>query len=446
MKVIIIGAVAAGMSTAAKLKRNIGDDVEIRVYEKGDEVSYGACGLPFYISNVIKEADDLFAKPISQFEASGIALCIHHEVLKVDEKQKKLTIKNLENDEVFEDSYDYLVVGSGARRRRLGLFGEDSDNVLGVHSVYEAKKIKQFLQKDEVQDVVIIGGGFVGMEMLEACKHYGKNVYVIESNKQIFTSVDEDIAMQMMDIIKEQHIHVLLETKVQKIQASNNFVHTLVYEQKGKHYELHVDLIISAIGSIPNTEFLSSVDKLENGAVLVRDTMQTSDPFIYAAGDCSVMKSAITQTYRYAPLGTNANKQGKIIADVLAKKKSKPFKLLHSTALKLFDYNVAKIGISKRDAVHLDCDIEDHSVVANAYASYYGKEKLMIKVSYNVHSRVIVGVQCIGKGSVVERANYYVIAIYSGLTLDEMGMMDLAYSPPFGGVWDAALIAANAVK
>ena len=210
--------------------------------------------------------------------------------------------------------------------------------------------------------------------------------------------------------------------------------------------EIFADLVINSAGIAPATSFIENVEKAKNGAICVNERMETSVEDVYAAGDCSIMRSAITGLYTYAPLGTNANKQGRIIGDILGGVEPKPFKLIGSSALRLFGMDAAKVGISEKEARANGMDFKVNTITGNSYASYYGTEKLNIKLIYDAKTRVVLGAETWGQGIVVPRANYYAIAIYAGLTVDEMGFMDLCYSPPFSGVWDAALIASNTAK
>ena len=205
-------------------------------------------------------------------------------------------------------------------------------------------------------------------------------------------------------------------------------------------------MVLNCAGIAPATGFIDGVEKAPNGAILVNEKMETSIPDVYAAGDCSVMKHFLTGQYTYTPLGTNANKQGRIIADVLGGKQPKPFALVGCTAMRLFGTDVAKVGLSEEDAARAGLDFKTNTITGNSYASYYGKEKVVVKVVYDAKTRKILGAQTCGQGIVVPRANYYAIAIRAGLTVDEFGFMDLCYSPPFGGVWDAAIIASNTAK
>ena len=240
-------------------------------------------------------------------------------------------------------------------------------------------------------------------------------------------------------------------TMVKALVAENGVITAACLEWKNEDgqvlvEEIPVDFLINSAGIAPSTDFIKNVEKAKNGAICVNERMETSVEDVYAAGDCSIMRSAITGQYQYAPLGTNANKQGRIIGDILGGAVPKPFKLIGSSALRLFGMDAAKVGLSEKEALAAGIDFKANTITGNSYASYYGTEKLNIKLIYDAKTRVVLGAETWGQGIVVPRANYYAIAIYAGLTVDEMGFMDLCYSPPFSGVWDAALIASNTAK
>lgn len=446
MKTVIIGGVAAGMSAASKLKRLLKDDVEIVVYEKGGEVSYGACGIPFYISDHIKQGKELIARTAEEFSQSGIPVKTYHEVTAVDTDEKTVTVKNLHTGEVFTDTYDKLVIGSGAGVRHFPPFDKAYDNLFEIRDVADGTRVKKALSDESQKNVVIVGAGFIGLEVSEACKHYGKNVTVVELANHILASFDEEVSEALKAELEKNGVTVLTGTAVKSLAAENGRITRAIVESGGMTRELPVDILINSAGIAPATAFITNVKKAKNGAIYVNERMETSVADVYAAGDCSIMRSAITGEYTYAPLGTNANKQGRIIGDILGGAEPKPFKLIGSSALRLFGMDAAKVGLSEKEARANGLDYKAHMITGNSYASYYGGEKLNIKLIYDAKTRRILGAETYGQGIVVPRANYYAIAIYAGLTVDEMGFMDLCYSPPFSGVWDAALIASNTAR
>lgn len=446
MKVVIIGGVAAGMSAASKLKRNLKDQVDIIVYEKGGEVSYGACGIPFYISDHIKQGKELIARTAEEFSQSGIPIKTYHEVLSVDTDQKTVLVKNLHTGEEFTDSYDKLAIGSGAAVRHFPPFDKQYENLFEIRDVADGTRVKTALQNENNKNVVIVGAGFIGLEVSEACRRYGKEVTIVELADHILSSFDEEVSEALEGELEKNGVVVKTGWKVTSLKEENGHITKAVIQKGDVQEELPVDILINSAGIAPATAFIQNVEKAKNGAILVNERMETSVPDVYAAGDCSIMKSAITGEYMYAPLGTNANKQGRIIGDILGGVEPKPFKLIGSSALRLFGMDAAKVGLSEKEAKAKGLDYKAHAITGNSYASYYGTEKLNIKLIYDRESRKLLGAETYGQGIVVPRANYYAIAIYSGLTVDEMGFMDLCYSPPFSGVWDAALIASNTAK
>jgi NADPH-dependent 2,4-dienoyl-CoA reductase/sulfur reductase-like enzyme len=446
MKVIIIGGVAAGMSAASKLKRRLKDQVDIMVYEKGGDVSYGACGIPFYISDRVKEGQELIARTAAEFAESGIPIKTYHEVTAVDTDKKTVTVKNLKTGEVFTDTYDKLVIGSGAGVRHFPPFDQSYENLYEVRDVVDGTKIKKALMDESVKSVVIVGAGFIGLEVSEACKHYGKEVTVVELAGQILGTFEPEVSQALREELEKNGVCIRTGTAVTGLKAENGHITAAILKEGDKEETIPADMVINSAGIAPATAFITNVEKARNGAICVNERMETSVADVYAAGDCSIMKSAITGEYTYAPLGTNANKQGRIIGDILGGATPNPFKLISSSALRIFGLDAAKVGLTEKEAKDKGFDFKTHTITGNSYASYYGKEKLNIKLIYDAKTRVILGASTWGQGIVVPRANYYAIAIYSGLTVDEMGFMDLCYSPPFSGVWDAALIASNSAK
>lgn len=446
MKTVIIGGVAAGMSAASKLKRLLKEEAEIVVYEKGGEVSYGACGIPFYISDHIKQGRDLIARTAEEFAQSGIPVKTFHEVTAVDTDKKTVTVTDLHTGRVFEDTYDKLVIGSGAGVRHFPPFDQSYDNLFEIRDVADGTRIKHSLQDERQKNVVITGAGFIGLEVSESCKKYGKNVTVIELADHVLSAFDPEVSQALEEELERGGVTVRTGTRVIELISRDNRIEKVVVEADGVREELPADIVINSAGIAPATSFIQNVEKAKNGAIYVNERMETSIPDVYAAGDCSIMRSAVTGEYTYAPLGTNANKQGRIIGDILGGAEPKPFKLIGSSALRLFGMDAAKTGISEKEARALGLSYKAHTITGNSYASYYGSEKLNIKVIYDAETRKLLGAQAYGQGIVVPRVNYYAIAIYSGLTVDEMGFMDLCYSPPFSGVWDAALIASNTAK
>ncbi|MGL4382196.1 MAG: FAD-dependent oxidoreductase, partial [Bacilli bacterium] len=394
MKVIVIGAVAGGLSAALKLKRNLKDDVSITIYEKSDMIAYGACGLPYYIGGLIEDINDLVARSASEIEASGVSLKLMHEVVAINHQTKEVTITNLLTKETINTSYDKLIIASGARAQIHEPLKQEYTNVLSLRTLKDGLIIKEMLQQDLIKKVIVVGAGYIGLEIVEAISNYNKDITLIEANQQILNVIDNDMIDQVKTTLINNNVTIYEKTLIKDVKVVDNKVIEVVLEQG----LIPCDLIINCAGIKPNTSFITNIDKAHNGALIVDETMATSVSDIYAAGDCSIMKSYITKELNYAPLGTNANKQGRIIADVIALKNPRPFKLIGSSAIKLFDLHIARVGLSEQDALQHQFDYGINIVTGNSYASYYAKDKLTMKIVYDKQTHKILGVQAIGHG------------------------------------------------
>ncbi len=445
LKVVVVGGNAGGMSMAAKLKRTMKDQVEVIVFEKGEVTSLGACGIPYYVGCISAHADDLVERTPEKFREAGIDLRTRHEVAGGDLANKKVTALNLENDKKVEVDYDKLVVASGARVRHIQPFDVERDNLHTVRTLDDAIRLKKALDGDAVRNVVVTGAGFIGLEIAEACAKRGKKVLLVEFANRILPVMDPEITDRIMEELDANGVRVRTDAKVSELICDNNHIREVVIQGSGKKETVPADVVVNCAGIVPNAEFIG-VKKAVNGAIEVDCHMRTSDPDVYAAGDCSIMTSFITGEHMYAPLGTNANKQGRMIAEQLAGKEVTPFKLIGSSAVRIFGLDAAKVGLSEIDAQRLNLDYKVNLITGNSYASYYAPDKVTIKLVYNAKTRLLLGAQTVGQGVVVARANYYAIAISAGVTVDEFGFMDLCYSPPFSGVWDVSLIAATTAK
>ncbi|MCD8138664.1 MAG: FAD-dependent oxidoreductase [Planctomycetaceae bacterium] len=444
-KVVVIGGNAAGVSAAAKLRRLMPDGVSITALEKSDVVSYAGCGLPYYVSGHIDDADNLIERTAEQFGERDIEVRLRHRVTSVDLATKVVRGKNVDTDGAFDLPYETLIVASGARVRRIPPFTQNAENLFEVRTVDDAVSIRQSAQREEIRRVVVVGAGFIGLEMAEALVRQGKKVLLVEFATRVLTALDPEITDKMTEELVKGGVEVRTDAKVTELGLKDGRIASATVETGGKTDQVAADMVVNCVGIVPNAEFID-VDKALNGAIIVDDRMRTSAPDVYAAGDCSIMKSFITRELLYAPLGTNANKQGRIIAEQIAGLPPRPFKLIGSSAIRLFDLDVAKVGLSEGDAQRLNLDYKTTTVTANSFASYYGSEKLLIKLVYCAKTGRLFGAQTVGMGVVVPRANYFAIAIAAGMTAQEFAFLDLCYSPPFSGVWDASLIAAGTAK
>lgn len=444
MRVIIIGGVAAGMSAAAKLKR-MQPEYEVVVYEKTDVVSFGACGLPYFVGGFFDDVNNMIARPAEKFRESGIDLNIFHEVIDVDTEAKKLTVKNLTTGEEFVDTYDKLMIASGASSIIPPIKNVNIENVSTLKSMSDGIKVKELMNKEEIKNVAIIGAGFIGLEAVEAAKKLGKNVVVFQLEDRILPQVfdkevtdilEEEIRKHDVDLRLEEIVGELVgETKVEKVITN-----------KG---EYDADLVIVATGVRPNTSFLknTNINMLPNGAIIVDEFGKTSIEDVYSAGDCATIQNIVTGQDSYVPLATGANKLGRIVGENLAGANNTFQGSLGSSCIKVMDMEAASTGLTEIQAARLGIEVKTKFISDFNQTNYYpGRDKMYVKLVYDANTKVILGGQVAGYKDAVQRANVIAACVFGKLTTNQLGMLDLCYAPPFARTWDILNVAGNVCK
>ena len=443
MKVVIVGAVAAGMSAAAKLKR-IKPDYEVVVYEKTDIVSFGACGLPYYVGDFFHDPNMMIAREKSKFIESGIDLKTFKEVIDVDTLEKTLTIKDALSGEIFIDNYDKLMIATGASSIMPSL-DKSYDNLTTLKDMNDGIKLKELISKEENKNIVIIGAGFIGIETIEAAKKLNKNIHLIGRSNRILSKVfDKEITDLLEEELRKNNIHLHLNETIQKYIGEENI--TKVITNKS---EIDCDIVVMAIGVKPNTSFLenTNIKMLSNGAIIVDECGRTSVEDIYAAGDCATIKNLVTNEDMYVPLATGANKLGRIVGENLGGINSYYPGSLASSCIKVLDMEAAVTGLTEERAKALNLDFKTKCITNYNQTHYYpGREKLLIKLIYDAKTKVILGGQIAGYKDAVQRANVLATAITAKMTTEQLGMLDLCYAPPFATTWDALNVAGNVSK
>ena len=443
MKVIIIGAVAAGMSAAAKLKR-IKPDYDIVVYEKTDIVSFGACGLPYFVGGFFDDSNMMIARSKDKFIESGIDLKTNHEVLSVNTNNKTIKINNLENNNIFEDSYDKLMIATGARSIMPNI-NKSYSNLTTLKDMNDGLKLKELINKDENKNIVIVGSGFIGIETVEAAKKLNKNIHLIGRSNRILSKVfDKEITDLLEDELRKHNIHLHLEESITEYIGENRI--EKIITNKG---EICADLVVMAIGVKPNTEFLkdTNINMLPNGAIIVDEHGRTSIEDIYAAGDCATIKNLITNEDIYAPLATGANKLGRVVGENLGGINSTFPGSLASSCIKVLDMEAAATGLTEEKAKALNINYKTTFISNFNQTHYYpGREKIYVKLIYNADTKVLLGGQIAGYKDAVQRANVLATAISAKMTTEQLGLLDLCYAPPFATTWDVLNIAGNVSK
>ena len=444
MRVIIIGGVAAGMSAAAKLKR-MNPEAQVVVYEKTDVVSFGACGLPYYVGNFFEDHNNMIARTANKHIESGIDLKIKHEVVKVDFENKKVIVKDLENNIDFEDSYDKMMIATGASAIVPPIKNVNLQNVHTLKSMEDGVKVKELMQNEENKNVVIIGAGFIGIEAVEAAKQYNKNVSVFQSQDRIIANVfDKEITDVLEEEMKNHDVNLHLEELVSELKGDIKVTSVVTNKSKVK-----ADIVIIATGVRPNTQFLkdTKIEMLANGAIIVDEYGQTSIKDVYSAGDCATIPNIITNKPSYVPLATGANKLGRIVGENLAGANNSFQGSLGSSCLKVMDMEAAKVGLNEEEAKALGIDYKAKFITDMNQTNYYpGRNKIYVKLVYDANTKVILGGQVAGFKDSVQRANVIAACVFAKMTTTQLGMLDLCYAPPFARTWDVLNVAGNVSK
>ena len=444
MKVIIIGGIAAGMSAAAKFKRLSPND-DVVVYEKGDIVSFGACGLPYYVGGFFDDSNEMIARTPEAFREAGVEIHTKHEVTNVDFSNKKVTVKNLNTNEVLEESYDKLMIASGARAIIPPIKNIDLENVVTLKSMDDGNKLRELMSKEENKKIAIIGAGFIGLEAAEAAKHRGKEVTVIQLQDRVLQEVfDKDITDLLEEELRENGVNLLLSETVTELIGDGK-----VSKVKTNKREIEADIVILATGVKPNTDFLNcdEIKMIRNGAIVVDKYGRTSVEDIYAAGDCATINSLITDREIYVRLATGANTLGRIVGENLAGQNNSFQGSMASSCIKVMDMEAARTGLSEKEVLNLGFNYKTKFITDMNQTSYYpGRERIYVKLIYDAHTRVILGGQVAGYKDAVQRCNVLAACIYAKMTTEQLGMLDLCYAPPFSRTWDVLNVAGNVSK
>ncbi|ARI78894.1 CoA-disulfide reductase [Halobacillus mangrovi] len=433
MKIVIIGGDAAGMSAAMQMVRN-SEGHEIIAIERGEVTSYGQCGLPYVVSGDVEKAEDLIArKPETFRDKYGIDVRTLHEVTKVDCDHKIVYGINHRSGEEFEQKYDRLLIATGADPTLPPWDGRDLEGIFSLKTIPDVKEIMDDLSHD-VQNVTIIGGGYIGLEMAESLIQMGKNVRIIDRGNQLAKIFDEDMGKLIHEEAEKQSVELKLGESVEEFQGDVRV--EKVVTDKGAY---NTDFVLVAAGVSPNTAFLegTGISKGMKDAIEVNAFMETSILHIYAAGDCATQFHRIKQRADFVPLGTHANKQGRVAGLNIIGKRKVFQGIVGTSILKFFDLTLARTGISEKEAKQERIHFKKVTIESTHAAGYYSKKDPMtLKLLYHQDSRKLLGGQIIGRLGTDKRLDVLATALYHDMTVDELADLDLGYAPPYNSVWD----------
>ncbi len=445
MKVVIIGGVAGGATAAARIRR-LDEQAEIIVFERSGFISYANCGLPYYIGGVIEDENELTLQtPESFWKRFRVKMNVRHEVTAIHPESKTITVKNLENGSVFTESYDKLLLSPGAKPVKPNFEGADSERIFTLRTVEDTLKIKRYVVERQPKNAVVVGGGFIGIEVAENLRELGMGVTLVEAADQLMAPFDEDMASFIHAEVRRNGVDLMLSRFVEGFSDTGCGIDVRLKDAPA----LHADLVVMAIGVAPETT-LAKEAGLETGikgSIVVNDKMETSVPDIYAVGDAVQIKNFVTGAASLISLAGPANKQGRIAADNICGADSHYTGGQGSSVIKLFDMTAAATGINEKTAKALGIAADKVILSPMSHAGYYPGGKMMtMKVLFEKETYRLLGAQIVGFDGADKRIDVLATAIRAGMKADALAELDLAYAPPYSSAKDPVNMAGYIIE
>lgn len=451
-KVVIVGGVAGGASTAARLRR-LDESTEIIIFERGDYISFANCGLPYYIGGTIEERSALLVQTPEAMKARfNIDIRVKNEVINIDRQNKKITVKDLVKNKEYEESYDALVLSPGSSPIRPKIEGIDSPNIFSLWNIPDTDAIKNYIDKKQPKSAVVVGGGFIGIEMVENLRDLGIDVSLVEMANQVMSPVDYDMAQIIHQHLCTHGVKLYLNNGVAKFEYDNDITTTML--QDGT--KLESDMVIFSIGIKPNSELAkkAGLDINERGGIKVDENLKTNDDSIYAVGDAIEVTDIVLQEKAMIPLAGPANKQGRIVANNICGRQEVYKGSQGTSVAKVFDLTVASTGQNEKQLNSLSKKYgEDYLVTVilpKSHAGYYpGAIPMTLKLIFDKQGKIL-GSQIVGYEGVDKRIDVIATTLRLGGTIYDLKELELAYAPPYSSAKDpvnmAGFTAENILK
>lgn len=438
-RLLVIGGDAGGMATASQARRlrPDPDDLEIVAFEKGTRTSYSACGIPFRVGGLVDSLDDLVARTPAEFAQQDITVHIGHEVTGIDLDARTIAVHDLNGGGIRHEAFDQLLIGTGARPTRPPLPGIDLDFVHGVQTLDDAEDLLGHAEASRCSKVVVVGGGYIGLEMAEAFVQWGAQVTVVEYGQQVMRTLDADMAQLLLTAMERHHIDVRLGVSVEGFEPGR------VLTDDGP---IEADLVVLGIGVTPNSE-LAEAAGIELGvrrAIRVDARQRTSAEGVWAAGDCCESRHLITGEPVHIALGTTANRMARCAGINIGGGYARNLGVLGSAVTKLCDTEVGRTGLTEAEAAAAGYEVGVGRAESSTKAGYYpGAEPVVVKLVAERGTSRLLGGQVVGGPGSAKRIDVVAVAISAGMTATDLELSDFSYAPPFGPVWDPLMIAAR---
>ena len=442
---MVIGGDAAGMSAASQARRRRGpNDLEIVAFERGDYTSYSACGIPYFVADTVEELDKLIVRRPEEFrDKYDIDVRIRTEVTEIDLDARTVTVRDVDNNNETKEGFDILMVATGAIPRRPPFEGGDAAGIFGVQTLNDGILVREVIEDEKPGHAVVVGGGYIGLEMAEAFVARGLKVSLVEVAPQPMATLDPDMGELIADAMRKMGIDVYTNERVEGFEKDpQGRVSGVVTSERS----LHADIVLLGLGAGPNVELVASagIDIGPSGAIAVDQQMKTSAEGVWAAGDCVEKFHLVSRKPVYIALGTHANKEGRVAGINIGGGYATFPGIVGTAATKVCDLEVARTGLNEREATESGFDHLASSIDSTTRAGYFpGAQPIRTKLIVESRSGKLLGAQIIGREDAGKRIDALATALWNEMNVSEMLNMDLSYAPPFAPVWDPVLIAAR---
>ncbi|MGL5085188.1 MAG: FAD-dependent oxidoreductase, partial [Clostridium sp.] len=437
-RVLIVGGVAGGASAAARLRR-LDENIEIIMFERGEHISFANCGLPYYIGETIKNRDALLLQtPKKMDDRFKVNVRINSEVIGIDTDNKKVKVKSKEDGE-YEEGYDYLILAPGAKPIQPNIPGGNSEKIFTLRNVWDTDRIKNYVDNSEIKSAVVIGGGYIGVEMAENLKERGLDVTIIEAAPHVLAPFDSEFSALVEKELNENGVSIILNDMVKGFKDTEDGIDVILASEK----QVKTQIVISAIGVMPDTAFIKSsgVELGERGHVKVNEHMMTNKENVFAVGDAISVRDYVNGEESFIPLAGPANRQGRIVADNIAGINSSYKGTMGTSIIKVFDMVAASTGNNERTLNRYNIKYKKVYLYPMSHASYYpNATQLSLKVLYDLEGKVL-GAQALGYEGVDKFIDVIATVIKFGGTMEDLTELELAYAPPFSSAKSPANMA-----
>ena len=440
-RVVVVGGDAAGMSAASHARR-MRADLEIVAFERGAYTSYSACGMPYYVGGVVADVEPLVARTPQEFLKRGIQAHVRHEVESIDLNRRMVHVTRLEDGAALSEPFDHLVIGTGAVPIRPALPGIDARGIHALAILEDGMRVRQAVERDRPQNAVIVGGGYIGLEMAEALVMRGLNVSLVERGASVMNTLDTDMGDVVSQALRDIGVTLYLEESIDGFETDGGKVAFVKTDRR----TLPAELVILGIGTRPDTVLArnAGIPLGETGAIKINARMQTDVEGVWAAGDCAEAFHLISRRPVHIALGTIANKQGRICGINLGGGYATFPGVVGTAVSKICTVEVARTGLNEKEARALGLEYVVGRIDSTTRAGYFpGAGKITVKVLAERATGRLLGAQLVGIEGAAKRIDVFATALHAGMTVEEVQYLDLSYAPPFAPVWDPILIGAR---